>query len=288
MTLPASMAICVFTVFLLAATSTRAQAQAAPFPGCADADPVATDSAALGRQLGPECNQVESVRLWNDAGNHEYGYNNHQVDRPAALATLQRLIGLTQGHPPGTLGWRRWMFANVRAAQLLFYGGGGVRRDARRARGLIAQVGNDPAWVAEIDRSIAAEAEAARPAPTPAALPGRWSTRVWEPGDGVIDESTGCETLEDLSAVMEVGPEGEKCVWLELSRSPTRVDARWRCRSLETHANQIYHAIEETRLEVDLSTDRVEMTRTESSGDEYGPKTTVRTERGTAVRLGGC
>jgi hypothetical protein len=288
MSLSASLATLAFTALLMAATSACAQAPAAPFPGCADADRVATDQATLARQLGPECNQVESVRLWNEAANPYYGYNGHRVDRPAALATLQRLIELTQGHPPGTMGWRRWMFANTLVARTLFYGGRGVKRDVPRARRMLAQVGSDPASVAEMDRSIAAEAEAARPAPTPAAMPGLWTNRISEPGGGQADEFTECTTLEDISAVMEIGPDGEECAWLGLSRSPTRVDARWRCREFETHDNRTYFFITETRLEVDLSADRVDMKRTESSGEEYGAKTTVIAEQGTAVRLGGC
>ena len=289
MSLPASLASLAFACCLaLAAAPARAQAPAGPPPPCADSDLAATDSATLSRQLGPECSHVESVRAWHEAWRHYLGYEGYRIDWPAALAAFRRSAEISKGHAPGTMGRRRWLHSNQEAAFLLFYGGRGVQRDLAQARRMIAESGNDPASVAMMDRAIAAEAEATRPPPTPVAVPGLWQTRISKPGRDAVEDDPHCEDAEALSVVMEVEPEGDGCAWLELSRSPTRVDARWACRMLETFQNRTYFFVEETRIEIDLSADRVEMKRTEISGEQYGPKTTAVAEQGTAVRLGGC
>lgn len=271
---------------LLALAARPGHAQS-PAPRCADSDLVAQDPTMLNRQLGAECRHIESVRAWEEAWRHFWGTEGYPVNRPAALASLLRAEQLTRSHPEGTLGKRRWRFANQEAAMMLLYGGRGVRRDLAEARRMIARDPNNHLLLAEIDGMIAAQAEADRAPPASPMRPGRWTTRLWREGRDEVEEETSCNTREDLETVMTQGPKGETCVWLGLSRSPTRVDSRWRCRYDRNEGNRLVTEIGNHRLEIDISPDRVELTRTESFGEQYAPPST-RVERGTAIRLGDC
>lgn len=282
-------ALCVATMLAFAGKPAGAQATAGlPVP-CADSDRVATDPTMLNRQLSVECSHVESVRAWEEAGRHFHGYNGYRIDWPAALAGYRRAAQLSQGHPPGTLGWRRWMFANVRQAQMLSFGGRGVTRDLAEARRLVATTGNDPAWVARLDQSIRAEAEAAKPPPRPALRPGRWRTVVVDSREEAPEEDLSCIIQADFDEILAEGPDrADSCHWISLSRSPTRYEGHWRCERLVTTPTGPNIWREDHRLQVTMTADRADLLRTTEEGVVHSGQSETSTERGTATRLGDC
>lgn len=281
--------LCAATLMAFAGSPAGAQVAAGTPVPCADSDPVAADPAMLSRQLGAECNHVESVRAWEEAGRHYHGTNGYQIDWPAALAGYRRAAQLSQGHPPGTLGSRRWMFANIRVAQMLSFGGRGVTRDLAEARRLVAANGNDPAWLARLDQSIRAEAEAAKPAPRPVMRPGRWQTVVVaSDGDGP-DEDTACITQEELDELLSYGPgRNDACHWISLSRTPTRFEGQWRCEVLVQTPSGPNTRREDHRVEATLGPDRAQMLLRTEEGILHSGQTETVTERGTTTRLGDC
>lgn len=285
----AAAALCVATMMAFTGDPAGAQAPGEPPVPCADSDLVATDSAMLNRQLSVACSHVESVRAWEEAGRHYYGYNGYRIDWPAALAQYRRAAQLSQGHPPGTLGWRRWMFANIRQAQMLSFGGRGVTRDLAEARRLVAANGNDPAWLAQIDQAIRAEAEAARPAPRPVMRPGRWHVVLTDGSDDLPEQDESCITQEELDELLLEGTGGgDSCHWVSLSWSPTRFDGHWRCETLVTTPTSANTWREDHRLQVTMAADRADLLRTTEEGVANSGQTRTVTERGTAKRLGDC
>lgn len=270
------------------ATQGQVPGPAGPVP-CADGDLVATDGALLNRQLGAECNHVESVRAWHRAGELFHGYNRTPVDWPAALAEYRRAARLTQGHSPGTLGERRWRTAVTRIAQMLSFGGRGVNRDLAEARRLVASTGVDPAWVARLDQAIAAHAEAARAAPEAAMREGRWRTRLSSDDGSPPEQDDRCVLQEDLDEVLSEGPDdGEPCHWRSLSRSPTHLEASWTCERLVTGRLGATIQREDEHIKATMSADRMHMQRTTTRQylNDGGPTTTR--EEGLATRLGDC
>ena len=264
---------------------------AAPATGpvpCADGDLVATDSQMLNRQLGIECNHVESVRAWERAGELFYGYRGTRIDWPAALAEYRRAARLSEGHAPGTLGWRRWGSAATRVAQMLSFGGRGVTRDLAEARRLALATGAHQ-WAARLEQAMVAEAEAAKPVPRTVLQPGRWQVRLVTDDGSPPEEDTACLAREDLEEIMSAGPSARgACHWLGLSRSPTALDAAWICEELVTGPTGGFTVREEHRVQATMAADRLEIQRsnTKQRLNQGGPST--RREGGTATRIGDC
>lgn len=281
--------LCAAAIAALAGKPAGAQATAGQPVPCADGDRVATDPTMLNRQLSVECGHVESVRAWEEAGRHYYGYNGYRIDWPAALAEYRRAARLAEGHPPGTLGWRRWMFANIRQAQMLSFGGRGVTRDLAEARRLVAANGNDPAWLARLDQSIRAEAEAAKPAPRPLMRPGRWRTVAVNSSSDRTDEDVSCILQEEIDDLLNYGPErNDSCHWISLSRTPARFEAHWRCEVLVQTPTGPNIRREDHRAQVTMTADRAEALLSTEEGIPHSGQTETETERGTATRLGDC
>lgn len=282
-------ALCVATMMAFTGNPAGAQTTGEPPVPCADSDLVASDPAMLNRQLSVACNHIESVRAWHEAGRHFYGYEGYRIDWPAALSEYRRAARLAGGHPPGTLGWRRWMFANIRIASMLSFGGRGVTRDLAEARRLVAALGNNPDWLAGLEQSVRAEAEAARPPPRPVLRPGRWRTVVVDSRRDGPEEDVSCIAQEDFDAIMAEGPDSsDSCHWISLSRSPTRFEAQWRCEDVVSTQTGRATWREDHRLQVTMSADRAELVRTTEEQIVHSGQRETSTERGTATRLGDC